>query len=200
MTPTVAKAIWLSCVVAWWIIRLPHERRARKAAVARNAHDRRETILLGISLAGLGLIPIAYVATSVLGSLQFLRFADYPFMPALAWLGVLPAAGSLALFYRTHRELGRNWSVSLELRDQHILVTRGVYRYVRHPMYSAFFLWALAQALLLPNWIAGLSGFVGFGILFLFRVGREEALMIEAFGEEYRAYMRRTARIIPWLY
>ena len=57
-----------------------------------------------------------------------------------------------------------------------------------------------AQVLLLPNWIAGPAGFVGFGALFFGRVGREERMMINAFGEEYRSYMRRTARVVPWIY
>jgi protein-S-isoprenylcysteine O-methyltransferase Ste14 len=66
-------------------------------------------------------------------------------------------------------------------------------------MYTAFWLWALAQAILLPNWIAGLAGILGFGTLYLFRVGREEAMLLEAFGDEYRDYMRRTGRVIPRL-
>jgi protein-S-isoprenylcysteine O-methyltransferase Ste14 len=107
---------------------------------------------------------------------------------------------SLWLFYRVHQELGRNWSDSLEVREQHKLVTDGLYRYVRHPMYTAFFMWALAQALLLPNWIAGPAGLVGVGILCLRRVGRGEAMMLESLGEEYRAYMARTARLIPHIY
>jgi protein-S-isoprenylcysteine O-methyltransferase Ste14 len=67
-------------------------------------------------------------------------------------------------------------------------------------MYSGFWLMALAQLLLLPNWIAGSAGLVGFGILFFGRVGREEAMMISAFGDEYRTYMRHTARVLPWIY
>ena len=66
-------------------------------------------------------------------------------------------------------------------------MTEGIYRFVRHPMYSAFFAWGVAQALLLPNWIAGPAGLVGFAILFFGRVGREEQMMIEAFGDQYRA-------------
>ena len=194
MTPTIAKLFWLGCVIAWWLIRYPYERKARKAAVTASRRDAREILLLGVSLTGLGILPIAYVFTG------FPEFADRGFVPALAWLGLLPALGSLWLFWRTHRDLGRNWSVSLEVRDKHELVTDGVYRYVRHPMYSAFFLWALAQLLLLPNWAAGLSGLVGFGILYSFRVGREERLMLEAFGDEYRAYMTRTSRIVPWVH
>jgi protein-S-isoprenylcysteine O-methyltransferase Ste14 len=67
-------------------------------------------------------------------------------------------------------------------------------------MYTAFWLWALAQALLLPNWVAGLSGLIGFGILYGFRIGREERLMLDTFGDQYRSYAARTARLIPWLH
>ena len=66
-------------------------------------------------------------------------------------------------------------------------------------MYSASWRWALAQALLLPNWIAGPAGLIGFGTLFFLRVGREEARMTETFGDEYRRYMA-PARILPGIY
>jgi protein-S-isoprenylcysteine O-methyltransferase Ste14 len=67
-------------------------------------------------------------------------------------------------------------------------------------MYSAFWLMALAQALLLPNLLGGLAGLVGFGLLFALRIGPEERMMEEAFGEEYRAYRKRTWRVIPFLF
>ena len=107
---------------------------------------------------------------------------------------------TLYLFYAVHRDLGRSWSVTLELRDKHALITHGVYRYVRHPMYSAFWMWAIAQALLLPNWLAGLSGIAGFGTLYFCRVRNEERMMQAAFGAEYEDYAARTKRIIPGIY
>jgi protein-S-isoprenylcysteine O-methyltransferase Ste14 len=67
-------------------------------------------------------------------------------------------------------------------------------------MYTAFWLWAVAQALLLPNYFAGCAGLVGFGILFFGRVAKEEELMLESFGDDYRRYMSRTYRVIPWVY
>ena len=104
------------------------------------------------------------------------------------------------MFHVTHRALGRFWSVSLDVREQHVLMTRGIYRYVRHPMYVAFWLWAIAQALLLPNWVAGFAAIVGFGVLFFDRLPREEKLMLETFGDDYREYMARTNRLIPGIY
>jgi protein-S-isoprenylcysteine O-methyltransferase Ste14 len=191
VTPLAAKAIFVLLAVGWYVIRYPYARRSRRTPVARSARGPREIALLLISLTGLGIVPLLYVATG------FPRFADYPFRPAQAWLGAVVAVAALIMFRLTHRALGRNWSVSLEVRESHKLVTEGVYRKIRHPMYTAFWLWAVAQALLLPNWIAGLSGLVGFGTLYFLRVGQEERLMIAAFGDAYRAYMERTGRLIP---
>lgn len=201
MTPTLAMAVFLIGAVIWFVIRIPARRRARKTAVESSGRGLRETILMAISLAGLGIIPLAYIVSNFESArFRFLGFADRPFVPALAWLGAFVFAASLWLFHRTHKDLGRNWSVSLDIRESHKLITTGVYALVRHPMYSAFWLWAVAQALLLPNWVAGFAGIVGFGTLFFGRVGEEERLMCDAFGDEYRAYMRRTSRVLPGLY
>ena len=194
MTPFLAKLICVLGAIAWAVIRAPHQRRAWKTKTRVNARDLREKYLLASSLTGLGFVPFVYAATG------FPRFADYPFQPVLAWLGTLTFLGALWLFYATHRTLGRNWSDSLEVRETHTLVTAGPYRWVQHPMYSAFFLWGVAQALLLPNWIAGPAGLIGFGVLFVLRVSQEERLMLETFGDQYLAYMARTARILPLIY
>ncbi|WP_312015825.1 protein-S-isoprenylcysteine O-methyltransferase [Bradyrhizobium liaoningense] len=101
------------------------------------------------------------------------------------------------MFHLAHRALGRNWSVSLDVRENHELVTEGFYRRVRHPIYSAFWLWAVAQALLLPNWIAGFAGLAGFGILIFGRVAGEGRIMLQTFADSYREYMARIGRIFP---
>jgi protein-S-isoprenylcysteine O-methyltransferase Ste14 len=194
LTPAISKGIFVFLVVFWYIIRVRYARRSRRTPIARTARGARENILLTISLTGLGILPLVYVATSVP------RFANQTFHPALAWVGLVFAVAALVLFYLTHRALGRNWSVSLDVRESHELVTEGIYRNVRHPMYSAFWLWAVAQALLLPNWVGGVAGLIGFGTLFFGRVSCEERLMVESFGQEYRDYMSRTARIIPKIY
>ncbi len=194
MTAAAAKLIWFGFCVVWFVLRLRPQRWSRKTPIRASARGLRETLLLGCSLTGLGIVPGVYVATG------FPRFADYPFIAAQGYAGTVVFVMALYLFYRTHRELGSNWSVSLDVRERHTLVTTGVYSTLRHPMYSGFWLMALAQLLLLPNWIAGPAGLVGFATLFIGRVRREEQMMIAAFGEEYRSYMRRTTRVVPWIY
>ncbi len=164
MTATVAKIIWLIGALAWFALRLVPRRRSRKTPVRYSARGLREFALLAASLSGLGIVPCLYLAT------HFPRFADYPVIPALSYLGIVVEVICLWVFYRTHHDLGDNWSVSLDLRERHTLVTTGIYALVRHPMYAGFWLMALGQALLLPNWIAGPAGLVGFGILFFGRL------------------------------
>ena len=194
MTPTIVEIIWLACGLSWFVMRFQPRQHSRKTPVRYSGRGLLEFALLAASLTGLGVVPFIYVVA------HFPRFADYPLIPTLSYLGVAVELSCLWLFYRSHRDLGHNWSVSLDLRDRHTLVTTGVYALVRHPMYSGFWLMALGQALLLPNWVAGPAGLIGFGALFFGRVAREEAMMISAFGDEYRAYMGRTARVVPWLY
>jgi protein-S-isoprenylcysteine O-methyltransferase Ste14 len=192
MTTTIAKLIWVALAVGWFALRIPHDRRSRKTKVARDVMDMREKLRLAISLTGLGIIPFIYV---IFGQPSF---ANRAFVPVIAWIGVVLAVAAIIMFHLTHKALGRNWSVSLQMREGHKLITEGVYARIRHPMYTAFWLMALAQACLLPNWVAGFSGIIGFGTLYLLRVGPEEQMMVESFGEEYRAYMGRTGRLTPW--
>jgi len=194
MTVTIAKIIWAIGAIGWFVIRYPHQRRSRRTAVRQDKADVIEKVLMTISLSGLGILPGLYVATG------YDHFANYPFSPVQGWIGAALFACSLFLFYRTHKDLGRNWSVTLRVREEHRLITGGVYALVRHPMYTAFFLWALAQLFLLPNYIAGPAGLVGFGTLYFFRVGREERMMLETFGDEYEIYRSRTKRLLPWIY
>ena len=194
MTPFLAKLIWGFGVIGWFAIRYEHQRRSSRTPKVRKFDRGRELALLVISASGMFVVPLIYVVSGQP------RFASYAFSPIQAWAGAAVFALALWLFHRTHRDLGRNWSVTLEIRDRHALVTTGVYSRLRHPMYSAFWLWAVAQALLLPNWVAGFAGIAGFGTLFFARIGREERLMVETFGEEYRDYVARTDRIIPGIY
>lgn len=193
MTPTICTVIWFVGIVGWYIIRRPFERKAKKVSVSKSLFGRRESGILALAFLGLFVVPAVYALTGYPSSL------DRPFIPAIAWFGLATVCAALWLFRRSHVDLGRNWSISLEVREQHARVKAGVYRLIRHPMYSSFFLLALAQMLLLSNWLAGASGLLGVGILYAFRVRQEERMMFEYFGNDYLDYMTRTKRLIPWI-
>ncbi len=186
--------VWAVGTVAWFVIRYPYARRARRAATVRVDGLSRERILLGVATVGLFVVPVVYLATG------WPRALNYDLNYAAVAIGALVYVASLWLFRRSHKDLGRQWSASLEIRDKHQIVRAGVYRLIRHPMYASFWLWALAQAFLLPNAVAALSGLVAVAILFFARIGFEERMLTEAFGEDYRVYMRETKRIIPGIY
>jgi protein-S-isoprenylcysteine O-methyltransferase Ste14 len=150
-----------------------------------------EKTLLALVIPTSTLLPLLYLFTPWLG------FADYA-LPAFApWCGAVLMVVALWLFWRSHADLGQNWSVTLELRKGHQLVEHGVYRSIRHPMYASIFLFSLAQGLLLSNWLAGWSAGATFTIMYFLRVPREERMMCEFLGQEYRDYMRRTGRLFP---
>jgi len=190
MHPWFAKTIILLASVVMVVIRAPHGQRSRTVKVAKSHKGPLETALL--TLAWLGFfIPLIWIATPLFA------FAEYRLRPLPFVLGTLLLAVGLWFFYRSHADLGTNWSITLEVRENHQLVTQGIYRRVRHPMYLALLLYSVGQAVVLPNWFAGPSYLVSFGLLFAFRVHREERMMMGEFGAEYEAYAARTKRLIP---
>ncbi|MEN0002433.1 MAG: protein-S-isoprenylcysteine O-methyltransferase [Pseudomonadota bacterium] len=162
-------------------------------AVKSSEVDGRERALLAFVLLGMIFLPLIALATPVL---DFARYEP-------GWIAFVAgvAAGGLGLylFYRSHVDLGRFWSPTLETRQGHMLVTNGIYGRIRHPMYTAIFLICIAQALLMDNWVAGPAGLLTFVMLYLFRVGREEAMMRDEFGQAYTEYEKATPRLVPKL-
>jgi len=162
----------------------------------RLAIFRREGFITGFlaSLWGIAiLLPFIYIYSS------WLDVANYRIPTWSSFIGIMAFGISLWLLWRSHVDLGRNWSATTEIKESHRLVTQGVFRYIRHPMYAAHLLWGIAQALLIQNYIAGLASLVVFVPLYLLRVAREERMMLIEFGDDYRAYMSRTGRIVPSL-
>ncbi len=147
--------------------------------------------LMAITSLGLFVLPLIYIFST------WLDFADYSLPVWAGGIGAALFAFALWLLWRSHVDLGLNWLPTNQIREDHTLVTRGVFRLIRHPMYAAHWWWAIAQILLLQNWIAGLSLLVSFLPLYLVRVPREERMMLEQFGKEYHTYMKRTGGLFP---
>ena len=192
MNPWFGKAIILASSVVMVLIRTPHGQRSRGVKVVRSRRGALEIVLLTLAW-GAFFVPLVWVAAPV-------AFADYPLRPVPLSAGIVCLAVGLWLFARSHADLGTNWSITLEVREKHQLVTQGIYRALRHPMYSALLLYSVGQALVVPNWIAGPSYAVAMSLLFACRLGPEERMMLEEFGMDYEAYMGRTKRLVPGIW
>lgn len=192
MDPLLAKIIFVfGAVIANFVIRIPYIKAHHRLPIRSNRNTRLDTSLfLAVSLGGF-LIPLLYVFTPLFS------FADYS-IPR--WVGVTGVAVLVLgdwVFWRSHKDLGGNWSPTLEIRRDHTLVTHGIYQRIRHPMYLSLWLLVTAQAMILPNYVAGFVGLLPFGILYFQRVAKEERMMMEEFGSEYERHLQKTGRLLP---
>jgi protein-S-isoprenylcysteine O-methyltransferase Ste14 len=171
--------------------------RGRFAARTKNneALERRvglqEKILLPFVISTSLLFPMIYLLTPLFS------FADYELPVWVHACGAIIMIVGLWLFWRSHADLGLNWSPTLEMRQEHEIVKHGVYRRVRHPMYSAIWLFSIAQGLLLNNWLAGWGVVFSFSVMYILRTPQEEKMMIDHFGSDYTDYMAETGRLFP---
>jgi protein-S-isoprenylcysteine O-methyltransferase Ste14 len=123
---------------------------------------------------------------------------SFPLPAWLRWLGFGLGLLSLTFWTWTQVVLDTQWSAQLQLRTEHQLITSGPYALIRHPLYLGMFGWAIALGLLTANWI-----FVAMAVMSIagtiVRIPKEEQMMLEAFGDEYKVYKLRTGRFLPKL-
>lgn len=184
-------AIYFVAIIIETTIRAPLNKKRQQEKMSESRVTAQEKTLLGLLFLAMLAIPILYAAT------DWLDFADYKLPDWAGWLGVLLIAGALFVFWRAHADLGLNWSPTLEIREKHELITRGIYGVIRHPMYASQWLWVIAQPLLLHNWIAGFLNLLVFVPFYLLRVKAEEKMMLDSFGAKYQKYMRTTGGVLP---
>lgn len=112
------------------------------------------------------------------------------------WLGV--GLGILCIFgiYWLFSSIGSGITPTSATRKEHQLVTSGPYRWVRHPLYTVGSSMFIAFGMMADNWFIALLGILAF-IAMAARTPKEEANLMEKFGDEYREYMKRTGRFFP---
>jgi len=192
MTHTIFKLVYFIELVMISLVRRASMRRTRRLSKGEDHSSFLDSFLTYLS-GFANLIPLIYVLTS------WLDFANYDLPAWLGWLGAIIFAGSGTLIWKTHHDLGRSWTPSLTFRDGHYLITDGIYEYLRHPLYSAHLLGGIAQMLMLHNWIAGFAYLVVIIPRTLVRIRKEERMMLEKFGDEYKDYREKTGGVIPKL-
>lgn len=144
-------------------------------------------------------LPLFALVGAYLFNPRVLAWAEIPMPAALRWAGAVLALAGLVGGAWVHHHLGLNFSPYLRIRDTHRLITSGPYRWVRHPMYTAFFTLFIGYLLLTRNVVIAGMGLLTLTIVMIVRTPKEEQMLLERFGEEYRAYMARTGRYWPKL-
>ncbi|WP_339394209.1 protein-S-isoprenylcysteine O-methyltransferase [Nostoc sp. UHCC 0870] len=156
------------CLVTIYSIRFSYQRRNKNNSIIIDKKTSLEKFVLFLTSIGMLFLPVIYVLT------PFLEFANYR-LPIWANItGIFVFLMGIWMFWRSHDDLGINWSPTLEVREGHTLITNGIYQKIRHPMYTSIWLWVIAQALLLDNWLAGFSGIISYGFLYFARINNEE--------------------------
>jgi len=129
---------------------------------------------------------------------DWVAWARFSIPEWIRWLATLVAVAVIPIIYWIFVSLGTNISPTQATRQNHQLVTHGPYRWVRHPLYTVGFIFAICLTVITSLWWLA----IGMGlplILLLLRTSKEEARLIEAFGDDYRDYMKRTGRLLPRL-
>ncbi len=112
------------------------------------------------------------------------------------WLGLVTGILADLLAYWVFSNLNNNVSPTVVAREKAQLVTSGPYKWVRHPLYTMGMIAYLGFALMAENWFIALMSVLVFIVLAI-RTPKEEAKLIEKFGDTYREYMKHTGRYLP---
>lgn len=183
-------------ILATMAIGIPH--RIKAASSGERISHKEEGYFFAATLRLTGLLlwinTLAYLLypTSV-------AWASIPIPLWLRWCGLIAAALSSALLYWTLSSLGKNLTDTVVTRKDAVLVTHGPYRWVRHPFYGCAALTMASVTILAANWLIGLGSLLVLTLLAI-RTPKEEQMLIERFGDDYRRYIETTGKFVPRLW
>ena len=179
--------------ILWCAARMVFARGARKNKSKNFVTPKTEKFLVALNFIGMMVLPFIIIFSGFLDSYKIGLPVSIRFLSA----AVLVL--NIILFAKIHKDLGKNWSPILEIKEDHKLVNNGIYKYIRHPMYSHLWMWVIFQGLLLDNYLLLVSGAVAWALLYFIRVPKEELMLKNEFGEQYDNYIRKTGRVFPKL-
>lgn len=131
----------------------------------------------------------------------FLPRAAIPWQRTSLFLaGVCLMLLGVALRWYSARVLGKYFTFNVAIQGGQSLIEAGPYRYIRHPSYTGALLSLLGFGLALGNWAGLAVSFCGMGFAYSYRIPVEEAVLASALGESYKQYMKRTWRLVPFLF
>lgn len=191
MIENIWKLSFFVLFIVWSLVRLYYGKKAKTREVNETIRPGFESFLVLLNSIGMCILPLVVLFTPWLD-----RFSMHvPDSVRLLFLVI--GFFNVWFFAKIHADLGKNWSPVLEIKQDHTLVKSGIYKKIRHPMYAHIWLWVLGQGFILDNWVVFVYGVAAWGLLYYLRVPKEEEMLINRFGNEYREYMETTGRIIP---
>ena len=143
------------------------------------------------------------IAVSIMAGVfvaQNFQAAALPHGRMFATAGVVLFVAGLILRWWAIITLGRFFTVDVTIEKDHDLVERGPFRIVRHPSYTGVLLAFVGLGLSLGNWAALLVILLPIGAAFIHRMNVEEDALLRALGSRYAEYMKRTKRLVPFIY
>jgi protein-S-isoprenylcysteine O-methyltransferase Ste14 len=175
----------------WWVPEMVLTRLRRPPPGAR-VDDRHSgvAVLAGIYLGAIASWAAAYRAP------QFAVPVERPYLFAA---GIALMLAGVAFRWYAIRVLGRYFSVVVAVEEGHTVVEQGPYRLIRHPSYSGALLTIFGYGLVFTNWLSLLLALFFPLLGYWYRMHVEEQALLKALGGDYRAYMKRTKRIIPFV-
>jgi protein-S-isoprenylcysteine O-methyltransferase len=144
-------------------------------------------------------IPVSLLAPLICGFLK-LGAIRGDWREALVWLGLGLMLGGRVLRLWAQVQMGKLFIGEVAIQHGHRVVKTGPYRWIRHPAYTGGTVSAIGIGLALSTWLGALIAGVVLVAAFVVRIPREEALLSEEFGDEYRTYMAQTKRFVPYLF
>ncbi len=183
--------------------------RSRSGIKFQNAEEAKDQ-LKGLDLAAQREGKVSMTLRSILSIVMLLSIGIYVLSPS--WLqvfslslplglrltGLALSLATLPWLYWSHLALGRQYSPDLDLKQDHKLITKGPYSVIRHPMYTILIVFMISISLFSASTLILVPHLAAI-ILLLLRLDKEEAMLIEKFGEDYREYMLKTGRLLPKL-
>ena len=172
-------------------------RQARRSGeVIRRAREGRGMVVLRLLFAAPFYVSIlAYMINPPWMAWSMMSVPTWP-----RWLAALVGLGMLPIIYRVMRSIGQNISETFLTKVDHLLVTHGPYRWVRHPLYSVATVVFVSLSIVAANWFMLTMALLLIVVISRVVIPREEAQLILKFGDAYRAYQQRTGRLVPRLY
>jgi protein-S-isoprenylcysteine O-methyltransferase Ste14 len=119
---------------------------------------------------------------------------------SLFFVGITLMLAGLAFRFYAMQVLGRFFTYNIAVQAGQTVVEAGPYRYIRHPSYTGALITLVGLGLTLGNWASLLTIIACMGIAYAYRITVEEAALVAVLGEPYKQYMRRTQRLVPFVF